>query len=148
MDDSAVVRFLDSICAFTLADYTQYDVCGVKVFEHKKLVTKQNVRSRLEQWLKNIPIEDLKEIDRIYIVRSKDMTPLGSYRPILYVINLVWDSPSSWWSPMSWLNNFVIEIVLYHEIGHHVHRHTFGEDSDQEKEADKYSGRIMANSHP
>src|SRR5262245_26705838 len=70
--DSAVVRFLDSICAFTLADYTQYEVCGVKVFEHKKLV----------------------------------------------------------------------------EIGHHVHRHMFGEDPNQEKEADKYSGRIMANSHP
>src|SRR5262249_26093469 len=32
--DVAVARFLDSICAFTLADYAQYDVCGVKVFEH------------------------------------------------------------------------------------------------------------------
>ena len=146
--DSAVVRFLDSICAFTLADYTQYDVCGVKVFERKNLVTKQNVRSRLEQWLKNVPIEDLKEIERIYILRREDLTNLGHYMPILYVINLVWDNPSSSWSPMSWLNNLLIEIVLYHEIGHHVHRHTFGEDPDQEREADKYAGRIIANIHP
>jgi hypothetical protein len=146
--DLAVARFLDSICAFTLADYAQYEVCGVKVFEHKKLVTKQKVKVRLEQWLKNIPIEDLNEIDRIYIVRSQDMTPLGTYRPILYVINLVWDNPSSRWSPVSWLNNYVMQIVLYHEIGHHVHRHTFGEDPDQEREADKYVGRIFANIHP
>jgi hypothetical protein len=66
-----------------------------------RIVTKQNVKARLEQWMKNIPIEDLKEIDRIYIVRSKDSTPLGAYMPILYVINLVWDNPSSRWSPMS-----------------------------------------------
>jgi Zn-dependent protease with chaperone function len=63
------------------------------------------------------------------------------------VINLVWDNPSSRWSPMSLLNNFVIESVLYHEIGHHVRRHTLGQDPKQEKEADKYSARIMANSH-
>jgi len=145
--DVAVARFLDSICAFTLADYAQYDVCGVKVFEHKKLGAKQNVKAKFEQWLRSIPIEDLREIDRIYIVRSEDLTPLGAYMPILYVINFVWDNPSSRWGPMSWLNNLVIESVLYHEIGHHVHRHTFGQDSGQEKEADKYSGRIMANNH-
>jgi len=145
--DLAVARILDSVCAFTLADYTQYSVCGVKIFEHKKLVTKQNVRARLEQWLKNVPIEDLKEIDRIYILRSGDLKSLGNYKPVLYVINLVWDNPSSKWSPMSWLNNFIIESTLYHEIGHHVHRHTFGEDQDQEREAEQYSDRIMANSN-
>ncbi len=40
----------------------------------------------------------------------------------------------------------VIESVLYHEIGHHVHRHTFGQDPDQEKEANDYSDKIMFNS--
>jgi hypothetical protein len=49
---------------------------------------------------------------------------------------------------MSWMKNIRTEIVLYHEIGHHVHRHTFGEDPDQEREADKYAGRIFANIHP
>jgi hypothetical protein len=91
--DLAVTRFLDSICAFTLADYTQYEVCGVKVFEHMKHITKQNVKARLEQWLKNVPVDDLKEIERIYIVRRKDLEPLGHYVPVLYVISLVWDNP-------------------------------------------------------
>ena len=145
--DLAVARILDSICTFTLADYTQYNICGVKIFEHKKLVTKQNVRARLERWLKNVPIEDLKEIERIYILRSEDLRSLGNYKPILYRINFVWDNPSSRWSPMSWLNNFIIENTLYHEIGHHVHRHTFGQDPEQEKEAEKYSDRIMARSN-
>jgi len=145
--DLAVARILDSVCAFTIADYTQYNVCGVNIFEHKKLVTKQNVRARLERWLKNAPIEDLKEIERIYILRSEALKNLGNYKPILYVINLVWDNPSSRWSPMSWLNNFIIESALYHEIGHHVYRHTFGQDPDQENEAEKYSDRVMANSN-
>jgi hypothetical protein len=145
--DLAVARILDSICTFTLADYTQYNLCGVAIFEHKKLVTKQNVRAKLERWLKNVPIEDLKEIERIYILRNEDLKSLGNYKPILYRINLVWDNLSSRWSPMAWLNNFIIESTLYHEIGHHVHRHTFGQDPDQEKEAEKYSDRIMANSN-
>lgn len=145
--DMALACILDSICAFTLADYAQYNIRGVKIFEHKKLVRTQDVKARLEQWLENVPIEDLKEIERVYILRSEDLNGLGNYRPILYTINLVWDNPSSRWSPLSWLNNFIIESVLYHEIGHHVHRHMFGQDPDQEREADNYSARIMANSH-
>jgi hypothetical protein len=145
--DLAVARVLDSICKFTLADYTQYKVCGVNIFEHQKLVTKQNVRARIERWLKKVPSEDLKEIERIYILRSEDLKGLGNYKPILYRINLGWDNPSSRWSPMSWLNNFIIESTLYHEIGHHVHRHRFGQDPDQEKEAEKYADRIMGSSN-
>ncbi|MGI8653820.1 MAG: hypothetical protein ACR2LC_01220 [Pyrinomonadaceae bacterium] len=145
--DLVVARILDSICAFTLADYTQYNVCGIKIHEHKKLVTKQNVRARLERWLKNVPTEDLKEVERIYILRSEDLKISGNYMPILYRINVVWDNPCSKWSPMVWVNNFIIESTLYHEIGHHVHRHTFGQDPKQEKEAEKYSNKIMANSN-
>ena len=36
----------------------------------------------------------------------------------------------------------------YHEIGHHVHRHTFGQDPDQEREADQYAANILKKSHP
>jgi hypothetical protein len=145
--DLVVARILDSVCKFTQADYTQYNVCGVKIFEHRKLVTKGDVKSKLEQWLKTAPAKDLKEIERIYILRREDLESLGNYTPILFQINLVWDNPYSRWNPASWYYNFVIESTLYHEIGHHVHRHTFGQDADQEKEADKYSGRLMANSN-
>lgn len=31
--DPVVARLLDSVCEFTLADYAQYNVCGVEIFE-------------------------------------------------------------------------------------------------------------------
>jgi hypothetical protein len=142
----AVARILDSVCAFTLSDYTRYSVRGVEIFEHKGLVTRQDVRGCLERWLKNVPAEDLKEVERIFILRKEDVTWLGAYTPILCCINLVWDNPSRRWSPMSYVNNFVIESALYHEVGHHAHRHTFGQDPEQEIEAEKYADRMMARS--
>lgn len=139
-----VTRILDSIGSFKLEDFIRYDIRGVNIFEHKKLVTRQNVKQRLEQWLKPVPGEDLDQIERIYILRKSDLEALGSYAPVLFCINLTWDNPSHRWSPMSWLNNLIIETTLYHEIGHHVHRHTFGQDPEQEADAEDYADRIMA----
>lgn len=141
--DPAVARILDSISSFTLNDYVQYDVCGVRIFEHKRLVTRQNVKQKLERWLKPVPGADLEEIERIYVLRLEDAEARGSYKPILFRINLAWDNPSSRLSPMSWVNNLIIENTLYHEIGHHVHRHTFGQDPDQEEAAENYADQIM-----
>jgi hypothetical protein len=141
-----VARILDSIGSFKLKDFIRYDVRGVKIFEHKKLVTRQNVKRRLEQWLKPVPGEDLDQIERIYVLSKFDLEALGTYKPVLFCINLAWDNPSPRWSPMSWVNNLIIESTLYHEIGHHVHRHTFGQDPEQEAEAENYADRILANS--
>lgn len=141
-----VAHVLDSIGSFQLKDFIRYDVRGVKIFEHKRLVTRQNVKRRLEQWLRPVPGEDLDQIERIYVLPKQDLDALGSYAPVLFCINLAWDNPSPRWSPMSWLNNFIIETTLYHEIGHHVHRHTFGQDPEQEADAENYADRMMANS--
>ena len=143
---AAVARILDSIGRFKVKDFIRYDVRGVKIFEHQKLVTRQNVKGRLEQWLNRVPSEDLDQIERIYVLPKGELEALGSYKPVLFCINLAWDNPSPRWSPMSWVNNFVIESTLYHEIGHHVHRHTFGQDPEQEAEAENYANRLMANS--
>ncbi len=140
----ALASILNSIGSYKSDDYLNYQVRGVKIFEHKKLVTKQNVRRRLELWLEPIPNQDLEAIERIYIIRKEDLAALGSYAPILFCINLAWDNPSARWNPMSFLNNFIIETTLYHEIGHHVHRHTFGQDPEQEGAADNYADQIMA----
>jgi hypothetical protein len=98
----------------------------------------------LERWLKSVPDEDLEAIERIYILRKEDIAAWGNYAPILYCINLAWDNPCSRWNPISWIDKFNMELTLYHEIGHHVHRHTFGQDPEQEDAADKYAKRIMA----
>lgn len=144
--DLAVAAILDSICRFTIADYVQYEVRGIKVFEHTGILTKQSIRQTLEHWLKNVPYEDLQEIERLYVLRKADLEVWGNYAPLLYNINLVWDNPCSRFNPVSVLNLFIIETTLYHEIGHHVHRHTFGQDPDQEKQAQEYADRAMGNS--
>jgi hypothetical protein len=58
--DVTIAHILDSICSFTIADYAQYHVRGVTVFEHKKLITKQVVQEALAHWLRNIPTNDLE----------------------------------------------------------------------------------------
>jgi hypothetical protein len=142
--DPALGRILDSIGSFKSEDYIQYEVRGIKIFEHNKLLTRENVKRILERWLKSIPDEDLEAIERLYILRNEDMAVLGSYKPILYCIKLAWDNPCSRWNPISWIDKFNMERTLYHEIGHHVHRHTFGQDPDKEDAADEYAGRMMA----
>lgn len=145
--DVSIAHILDSVCRFTVADYGQYTVSGIPIFEHKRLSVKHPVRPRLERWLKNIPAEDLSTIERIYVLRREDLDALGTYTPILCSINVMWDNPCARLNPVSWVNLFNIESTLYHEVGHHIHRHTFGQHEDQEKAANKYSDRIMANSH-
>jgi len=140
--DVSVAGALDSIRAFT-ADYTQYETRGIRIFEHKDLAVKRIVRPMLEKWLMNVPQEDLTDVERIYVMRPGDLKASGNYTPILFSINLVWDNPCSRWNPFSWVFLLAIESTLYHEIGHHLHRHTFGQDSVQEAEANKYSNYLM-----
>jgi hypothetical protein len=145
--DVSIVHILDSICRFTITDYFQYEIQGISFFEHKNLIKNQPVLPKLNQWLRNVPKEDLGGIERIYILRRGDLQSLGNYTPILFSINLVWDNPCSRFNPFSMLNHFIIEDTLYHEIGHHIYRHTFGQDEKQEKEANDYASYILARSN-
>jgi hypothetical protein len=72
----------------------------------------------------------------------------GSYMPILFTIDLVWCNPFSRHDPFSWILLQKIERTLYHEIGHHVHRHSIGQIPEQEQEADAYARRLMKIGHP
>ena len=143
---STVAQMLDSVCRFADADYIQYQVLGIPVYEQRLIRTKQPVRPKLETWLRNVPGDDLKEIERLYVLRRQDLDSLGRYRPYLCSINLVWFNDCRPWNPGSYLNNFITEHTLYHEIGHHRYRHTFGQDEQQEREANEYADYIMAQS--
>ena len=145
--DPAVVRILDSICSFTNEDYYQYEVEGVKIFENKQLRVKQPVRPKLERWLRKVPKDDLAEIERIYIMKKGEIEDAGNYTPFLCNINVVWDCPYSRLNPVSFFLLVFIESTLYHEIGHHINKHTFGQDDVQEKEADAYSDYLLRRSN-
>ncbi len=150
---SIITQRIKSINEFTLNDFFQYEIKGINIFEHKEIQPHQDIRKNLERWLENVPDDDTKEIDRIYVVPQKDQHYAANYTPIFYNIKLVWGGPYPRMNPvyrfvLSWMEMTSMEMTLYHEIGHHFHRHSFGHIVEQEEEADNYSGRIYVSNRP
>ncbi|MFC1840712.1 ImmA/IrrE family metallo-endopeptidase [Thermodesulfobacteriota bacterium] len=146
--DSLIATHLKTINEFTSKNFKCYQIKGVRIYEEKKLSPQYSIQRLLQKWFENVPLENLNEVDRIY-VKSKDKQDYsGNYMPIFFSINLVWIAPSSRYNPMFWLIILGHEFTLYHEIGHHVSRHTFGKDPDQEREANQYAKMLMTKRHP
>lgn len=154
--DATIAQRLETINSFTLDDYFQYEIKGVSVFEYKKIESKYEVRPNLEKWFENVPDDDLKEIERIYIVnQTEEQDYAGYFMPIFCYIKLVWDTPQEehypiWLKFLLWLSLMNMEFTFYHEIGHHVHRHTRDKKLKQEREdeADRYARRRFLSSRP
>lgn len=146
----SVERVLNSICRFNVVNYRKYEIRGIDVFESKEIVTRSDIKRYLAKWLRNVPEEDLQKVERIFVIGvEENQEYAGYYVPYYFVITLVWDNPEGKWNPMSWLSVYLIERTLYHEIGHHFHRHTGGgQDTDQEKQADSYALRMHVKSRP
>jgi len=146
-----IQALMKSKCSFSTKNYQKYKCCGVDIFEHKEIKKQCDIQKKIGGWLKTIPEDDLGEISRLYIVRKEeiDENAAGTYTPGLFKIVLLWDSHFKENSLPFKLSSIMIENTLYHEIGHHVHRHTFSQHtSDNEKEADRYAYRIMKKNHP
>jgi hypothetical protein len=139
---------LQSINEFTLNNFESYRIKGVTVYEEKKMAPSYSIRSILQKWFENIPKEDIKEIDRIYVVKKDKQDYAGNYTPIFFSIKLVWYAPASRLNPLSWICFLFIENTFYHEVGHHVYRHTFGQDPDQERQANRYAFMLTQRAHP
>jgi hypothetical protein len=134
---------LNSICSFTVEDFLVYNLHGVSIYEQKRLLKKQELKPILNKCLALVPQADLQGIERLYVIGPPQTGYLGTYTPFLTKIAVVWDNPYSALNPLSWLALYQFEYVLYHEIGHHLYRHTFGQDQEQEKEADEYADCLM-----
>jgi len=143
-----ISNHLKSINEFTSKYFNCYRTSGVTIFEEKKLAPSYSIRLLLQKWFENVPTEDLNEVDRIYVKSRDKQDYAGNYMPIFFSINLVWYAPSSRYNPLFWLLILLHERTFYHEIGHHVCRHTFGQDPEQEREADRYASMLMAKRHP
>jgi len=139
---------LNSICSFSLSNYDKYQIRGIDIFEHISIEAKCSIRSYLDRWLENVPHSDLAEINRIFVTSRDKIEAAGTYTPILNVIALLWDINSNEGSIIFKLHGLWTEKVFYHEIGHHIHRHSFGTVPEQEKEADSYAFKIMKKTHP
>jgi hypothetical protein len=143
-----IKAIIQSTFAFSLKNYKRYQLRGVEVFEHKLIKSKCNIKSYLDEWLSNVPEGDLDEINRLYVINREKINASGTYTPILKIVALLWDNHYKEKSLSFKFFALITEQVLYHEIGHHVNRHDFGIDADQEREADKYAFQIIKKSHP
>lgn len=143
-----IKAILQSVNQFSVKNYKRYRLRGIEIFEHKLINSKCDIGFYLDTWLASIPESDLESISRLYVITRNKIDASGTYTPILNAIALLWENRHKDNSLLFKLSALFTEKVLYHEIGHHKYRHSFGTDPDQEKEADKYAFRIMKKSHP
>ncbi len=148
--NTALTSALRAIRSYSNSNFRVSDFDGVRIFEEAALDEGHSATTHVKTWLRSVPASDLQGISRIYIVRTKpEFDYLGTYLPMLHVVTLVWQTP---FPPRQWLNlllNVIHKHTLYHEIGHHAHKHTeFGQDPDQEDQAVSYAGKLVARTHP
>lgn len=139
---------IDSILKFTLDEFEIFKIRNIDIYLSKKLSDTKRRRVKMAKWLSTVPEGDLNQIERLYLIPEQNADYRGTYMPILCSIMVEWDNTTSWFNPLSYFFLLKIEKTLYHEIGHHVHRHSFGQDPEQEKEADQYAAKIMVKNHP
>ena len=143
-----IKAILKSVNQFSVKNYKRYRVRGIEVFEHKLVNAKCDIGYYLNSWMGNIPENDLEFISRIYVVTREKIKSSGTYTPILNSIALLWENQHKDKTLFFRFSVRITEKVFYHEIGHHKHRHTFGTDPEQEKEADRYAFGIMRKKYP
>lgn len=121
----------------------------VVILEHASIDQDYRACENVLSWLSQLPPEDLLGISRIYIVPNDLKNDwLGTYMPVLGIVTVAWMTLVP---PLRVFNRFMNSVhrhVLFHEIGHHVHKHWFGQISEQEAEAEAYARRAKHNAMP
>ena len=141
---------IDSILKFTLDEFNSFRIRNVDIYQSKELSDSKRIKRKMTKWLSSVPEKNLEEIERMYLIPEQNVDYRGTYMPILCSIMVEWDITTSRFNPLSYFFLLKIENTLYHEIGHHVHRHPLsqGEDPEMEKEADQYAVKILVKNHP
>jgi len=138
-----------SLSAFSLDDYYSSTIQGINLYISKDLNQPNKIQDKLEKWIEIIPKKDIEGIDRVYVIPyHENYTYSGTYMPTLSYIRLIWSTPTSKWNfVFYWLELFLIEHTFYHEIGHHACNHSFGQNDEDEKEADAYARPFIVANH-
>lgn len=143
-----VERVLRVVTAPTIRDYTELSCRSVRLFIHRDLPAAFDAESRVPQWLVNVPETDLEDVEMVFVTPYGPDDRSGDYVPSLCSIRVIWRSLGLRVPGTLALLALDAERTLYHEIGHHVHRHGFGQIPHQEREADRYAGTCFRRSHP
>ena len=141
---------IGSILKFTLNEFDSYQIRNVDIYQSKELTYTRRIERKMKKWLSSVPEKDLEDIERLYLIPEQNTDYRGTYMPILCNIMVEWDLKTSWFNPLSYFMLLQIEKTLYHEIGHHVHRHRLSQSGDPEleKEANRYAYKLIEKNHP
>lgn len=137
-----LLQRLRSIRRFTLDDYHELDVRGVRVLVAKSLEA-ERPPPLLNRWLSVVPGDDLAGISRLYVVERTQDRYWGQYLQILSVVTLVWRRGAS----RRLGPRLATEFTLYHELGHHMHRNETLTTTASEQRADAYALDRLAVAH-
>lgn len=139
--DETTARAFKSILRFKKSNFQETAYLDTIILEDKTIDSRHQATAHVLRWLEIIPPNDLKGVPRIYLIPYKSHYDfLGNYLPFIGVINIVWNTDNHPFDPIQLVNRFRKQITLYHEIGHHFHKHTEGgQVPEQEKEADTYA---------
>lgn len=140
-----VSALLRSVRRISKNEFRRAAAGSIEVWEHLSLDCRYNASLRVREWLEELPESERDGISRIVIVpHSLEKDWMGSYLPILGVVTLAWMTFLPPESRLIRIINANHQFTLFHEIGHHVHRHSFGQDPEQENEANVYAFRVTA----
>ena len=134
-----------SITSSNIAEFVSFTDRGLTIYLSRAFSKPRKIQNLIRKWLAVVPAQDLVQIERMYIVPKSETDHSGFYVPILRSIEVEWCAPTK---RFQWFGHFRVQHTLYHEIGHHVHRHTFGQIPEQEKEANRYAFLQMRKSRP
>ena len=146
----AIAASLRNTIRFRRSDYRESQVLGMTILEEKTIDERYRATAHVSRWLHNIPAGDLADISRLYLISEQSHHDFrGNYQPYLAVITLAWSTLFHPSNPFQWFRRARHEFTLYHEVGHHREGHTeYGQDPEQEKQADAYARRLFRQAHP
>ncbi len=144
----AMCRTLDGITRNSKKDYKQFDAHGVVLRIHQTVPATDRIARLFTAWLGNVPACDLESVEQVVVTSEGPDDIGGDYVPYLCSVRVIWRPLLPELLGLRWLSRLLIEHTLYHEVGHHVHRHTFGQDPEQEAEADRYANQLIRRVHP
>jgi len=146
----AIASAFTSILRYRMSDYRKSRFGEITILEEKSINKRHQATTRIVSWLEGVPQKDLQGISRIYVMKDKSIYDFaGQYSIYFNVVTVVWYTQFHPYNPIQAFNFLFSEKTLYHEIGHHCLDHReFGQDPEQEKEANAYAYKLLGKSHP
>ena len=132
----------------------------MRIEKHFQMRIPINIERLVRKLLVKVPEDHLVGLGSIILVdqvtHKRDKKSEGLYwqskgqelAKIEIGVNTIYRAMPRFIFYLPFIAKFMLATVLYHEIGHHAHRHGFGQIPHQEKEANQFAAACYRRSHP